>query len=148
MLDRARIEAMAEDFGFTLVRPERLTVPEQIALFGGAGVIAGEYGSALHNSVFSAPGTAICALRGNARHPSLVQSGIGTAMGQETGYVFGRAEGTGAAQAFHIEPRHFGLAMALLRMREEGRAGEAHSPARRAAPPSRNRIRAMACAGT
>jgi capsular polysaccharide biosynthesis protein len=123
MLNRDRIESIAEDQGFTLIRAESLSIPAQIALFSGASVIAGEYGSALHNSVFAPPGTAICALRGTTRDPSLVQSGIATALSQNTGYVFGRTEGVGATQTFHVEEHLATLALALVRMREEGRPG-------------------------
>ena len=52
-------------------------------------MIVGEYGSALHTSLFSRPGTTVCALRGSMGHPGFIQSGFGQALGQPTGYVFG-----------------------------------------------------------
>jgi capsular polysaccharide biosynthesis protein len=126
--NRDQIEAMAEDAGFTMVQPETRSVPEQIALFTRARIIAGEYGSALHNAIFAAPGATICALRGTARHPSLVQSGIATALGQNLGYVFGATEGQEATQSFSVDPANVALALALLRMRE-ARPGPCPRPA-------------------
>lgn len=89
LLNRQRIEAMAAGAGFTMVAPETMPLIEQIHLFAGAREVIGEYGSAMHNTIFSPPGTVVCGLRGNAVHPGFIQSGIGEALGQPTGYVFG-----------------------------------------------------------
>jgi capsular polysaccharide biosynthesis protein len=88
-----------------------------MAVFRSAAMIVGEYGSALHNAVFSGPGAVVCALRGTARHPSLVQSGIATAMGQDLGYVFGSTDGTETQQAFCVAENSFTTALELLRLR-------------------------------
>ena len=114
--NRERIEAMAQEDGFTMIEPETLTVPDQIALFTGARIIAGEYGSALHNAVFAGPGATICALRGTARHPSLVQSGIATALGQNLGYVFGATDGDETHHAFAVDDAACALALGLVRL--------------------------------
>lgn len=89
LLNRARIEAMAAGAGFTVISPETMPLIQQIHLFAGAREIIGEYGSALHNSLFSPQGTIVAGLRGNAVHPGFIQSGIAEALGQPTGYVFG-----------------------------------------------------------
>jgi capsular polysaccharide biosynthesis protein len=117
LVNRARIEAIAAEHGLAVLRPEELGLAEQIASFRSAGLIVGEYGSALHNTVFSGPGAVVCALRGTARHPSLVQSGIATAMGQDLGYVFGQTEGIETQQAFCVAENSFKKALELLRLR-------------------------------
>jgi capsular polysaccharide biosynthesis protein len=45
--------------GVPVVAPERLSWAEQIALFRNATLVVGEYGSALHNAIFSGAGTRI-----------------------------------------------------------------------------------------
>jgi capsular polysaccharide biosynthesis protein len=130
--NRDRIEAMAVAAGFTMVQPETLTVPQQIALFAGARIVAGEYGSALHNAIFAGPGATICALRGTARHPSLVQSGIATALGQNLGYVFGPTDGAEATQSFTVDEANWALALEVVK---EARRGLRPSTPLGAAPP-------------
>jgi capsular polysaccharide biosynthesis protein len=121
LVNRARIEAIAAEHGLAVMRPEDLSLTDQIALFTSADILAGEYGSALHNVIFAGAGAAVCALRGTSRHPSLVQSGIATALAQEVGYVFGATEGGEAEQAFCVEEAHFHLALELLQLRQTSR---------------------------
>jgi capsular polysaccharide biosynthesis protein len=90
--NRARIEKMATAAKFNLISPERLSLLEQLRLFTGAREIMGEYGSALHGSMFSSEGTVVCALRGTGGHPGFIQSGMAIALGQPTGYVFGQVQ--------------------------------------------------------
>jgi capsular polysaccharide biosynthesis protein len=111
LTNRAEIESIAAAEGLRVVRPETLTVAGQIALFSTARVLCGEYGSGLHNAVFAAPGAVVCALRGNSRHPDFVQSGLGTALRQDVGYVFGSTEGQDVRQDFVIEEQLFKQAM-------------------------------------
>lgn len=59
---RALFEEMAVARGYEIVCPEDLSIAEQIALFDSAACIVGEYGSALHNSIFMRPGTTVGAL--------------------------------------------------------------------------------------
>jgi capsular polysaccharide biosynthesis protein len=115
LVNRNEIEAMARHCGLAPVRPEMLSIGEQIGLFSGARLIVGEYGSALHNAVFAAPGAAVCALRGTSGHPSFVQSGIATALGQDLGYVFGDTGGQDVQQSFSIAGRYFVQAINILR---------------------------------
>ncbi|MDE2514449.1 MAG: glycosyltransferase family 61 protein [Rhodospirillales bacterium] len=56
---RAAMEAIAAARGFEIVAPESLPFAEQVALFRGARIVAGEYGSGMHNTIFSAPGTVV-----------------------------------------------------------------------------------------
>ena len=53
---RAAFEQMAAVRGFEIVRPEAMDFADQVALFRSASHVIGEYGSALHSSVFSPPG--------------------------------------------------------------------------------------------
>jgi capsular polysaccharide biosynthesis protein len=89
LANRARIEELARQGGFAIVAPETMPLLEQLRLFAGATHIMGEYGSALHGSLFSPSGTVVCGLRGDALHPHFIQSGIGQVLGQPTGYVMG-----------------------------------------------------------
>lgn len=89
LTNQAEIERMARKAGFHFVQPELLSLLEQVRLFAGARALIGEYGSALHGSLFSAPGCRVVALRGSTVQPGFIQSGIGAALGQPTGYVFG-----------------------------------------------------------
>lgn len=59
LVNEVEIEAIFERYGFRIVHPELLPIEEQIALFGGAGMIAGLGGSAMHNTVFSLPDTKV-----------------------------------------------------------------------------------------
>jgi len=113
LVNRGEIEHVAAARGLRVVRPEVMTVAEQVALFSAAALICGEYGSGLHNAVFAAPGTVVCALRGTSRHPSFVQSGIATALRQDVGYVFGATEGQDVRQSFAVDATRFGLALRL-----------------------------------
>jgi capsular polysaccharide biosynthesis protein len=122
LVNRERMEAIAAEHGLTVLRPEEMGLSEQIAVFRSAGLIVGEYGSALHNSVFSGAGAIVCALRGTARHPSLVQSGIATAMGQDVAYVFGKTEGVETHQAFCVAEKCFTKALELMSVRQAGDA--------------------------
>jgi capsular polysaccharide biosynthesis protein len=57
------IEDMARsEFGFEIVRPEDLPLPEQVARISSAAVVAGFAGSALHSSVFMRQGSTLIEL--------------------------------------------------------------------------------------
>ncbi len=112
--NRAQIEQEAKRRGLTPVRPETLPLATQIALFRQARLLVGEYGSALHNSVFGGAGVAVGALRGTSAHPGYYQSGIATSLDQQAGYVFGDTSGQDVEQAFTIDPGAFHQAMDIL----------------------------------
>ena len=123
LVNRLAIEAIATEHGLAVMRPEKLSLSDQIDLFASADLIAGEYGSALHNTIFAGAGAAVCALRGTARHPSLVQSGLATALNQEVGFVFGGTEGREADQGFYVDETYFRLAIQLMQMRKRAAPG-------------------------
>jgi hypothetical protein len=62
ILNEDEVEGVFADLGFTIVHPQELSIREQICLYAGAEVIAGEYSSALHNSIFSPAGTKVISL--------------------------------------------------------------------------------------
>jgi hypothetical protein len=100
------IEDLFRDRGFTIVHPEQLGIREQLALFSRASFIAGSYGSALHNSLFSPPGTRVLSLN----WINNLQSGICTLRNQPVGYVVPRggtfvisaAQSSGGLATFEI----------------------------------------------
>lgn len=116
LVNRQAIEQLAADAGYAIVRPESLPLHDQLAMFASAKCIVGEYGSALHGSLFSASGTTVCPLRASARHPGFLQSGLCQAMDQKIGYVFGSAAEHDIEQEFVIQVKDFETALALIDM--------------------------------
>ena len=116
LLNRRGIEQIAVDRGYTVVRPETLSITDQLTMLSRARCIVGEYGSALHGSLFAPPGTVVCALRASARHPGFLQSGLCQAMGQKIGYVFGSAGEHDVEQKFSIPEDEFSTALTLVDM--------------------------------
>jgi capsular polysaccharide biosynthesis protein len=116
LVNRDEIESEAERAGFSIVRPETLTFPQQISLFRQADVLCGEYGSGLHGVIFSRPGTVVCAIRGSSQHPGWFQSGIGQVFGHPTGYLIGETPQEAVHQQFSISLRalHVGLDLCYL----------------------------------
>jgi capsular polysaccharide biosynthesis protein len=115
-LNRQAIEKIAADRGYALVRPETLSMVDQINMFSRAESIVGEYGSALHGSLFAPSKTVVCALRATAHHPGFLQSGLCQAMGQKIGYVFGAAGWHDVEQEFSIPEDDFKTALTLVDM--------------------------------
>jgi capsular polysaccharide biosynthesis protein len=114
--NRARIEALASAAGYCTVYPERLPLPDQIALFATATHIAGEYGSALHLALFAPPGSITCALRGASHHPGFVQSSLAAAFNQQIGYVLGHTPEHAGDHPFEIEPDAFSRALESMEL--------------------------------
>jgi capsular polysaccharide biosynthesis protein len=112
LMNRADIEAMAERAGFAVVHPETMPLLQQFAMFREAEAVIGEYGSALHSSIFSERQPIVCALQGAGPFATYLQSGIGHALGQPTGYVFGRE--VDEDRAFRIEPEAFAACLELV----------------------------------
>ena len=91
LAERAAFEAAALARGFEQVRPERMSVPEQVALFRSAATILGEYGSGLHGTLFAPVGTSVISLRDNGLDLGFLQSSLDHALGHAGGYVIGSA---------------------------------------------------------
>jgi O-antigen biosynthesis protein WbqL len=109
LVNEPELEGVAAEFGFRIVRPETLPWREQVALFAGARVIAGEFGSGLHNTIFSPPGSAVVALNCIGE----IQSRIANFRRQDIGYVLpddGRPRGfrsDGGLQRYRVDPTDF-----------------------------------------
>jgi hypothetical protein len=113
-LNRADIEAVATECGLAIVYPEQMPFRRQVPLFRQARLIVGEYGSALHGSIFAPPGTVICGLRGSGFHPGFIQSGIGHVLGQPTGYVFGQTTPDDPHMSFTVPPEEFRACLEVI----------------------------------
>ncbi len=111
--NRYRIEAIAERRGYRVAMIEQMGFAERAALFARAGRIVGPYSTALHHSVFAAPGTTVCALRSTRREPGTLQTGIGQAAGQRTGYVFGAPDEAGG---YAVDETDFRRALELMEL--------------------------------
>ena len=107
MMNREPLQALAEAAGFTCLQPEKMSLPEQIAMFAGAREITGEYGSAFHTALFSPPGTIVCGLRGSQTHPGFLQTAMGEVLGQPTGYVFGQSGAGPQGSDYTVDEKHF-----------------------------------------
>lgn len=57
LINEVEVENAFQDFGFEVVYPELLSLPEQISLFRHASLIAGPGGSNMYNLVYAASGT-------------------------------------------------------------------------------------------
>ncbi|MDR3520673.1 MAG: glycosyltransferase family 61 protein [Acidocella sp.] len=116
LTNRAEIEAIAAAHGFYIFHPEILDIAQQVAVFRSARQIVGEYGSGMHGSMFSSPGTTVCLLRGTAYHPGFLQSGLCQVLQQPCGYVFGAAPIDALNYDFTVDPEDFHAALELLRL--------------------------------
>jgi tetratricopeptide (TPR) repeat protein len=107
LFNRDELIEIAKSFDFEIIAPETLPLIEQWRCFASANLIVGEYGSALHSSIFSRPGTVVCCLRGSPDVPGYLQSGIGEIHEQPTGYVFGEPCMNGSDGAYVIDAGTF-----------------------------------------
>ncbi|PIB90529.1 DUF563 domain-containing protein [Caulobacter sp. FWC2] len=109
MENEAEIEAVAQDLGLTLLRPETIPWEEQARIFSRARVVAGEFGSGLHNALLSPEGCQVVSLNWLVE----VQSRIGNFRRHDIGYILpadGRARLhsiEAQAQPFSIDPDAF-----------------------------------------
>jgi capsular polysaccharide biosynthesis protein len=109
LANQNEIESIATSEGLELVKPETLSIPEQINLFASAELIVGEFGSAMHNALFSPPGTTVLCLN----WINGLQSRIAQLKRQRVGYLLPSnsapvqyVEGA-PAQTYHINPQRF-----------------------------------------
>lgn len=98
MTNEAEIEAVAQDLGLTLLRPETLPWEQQARLFSRARVVAGEFGSGLHNALLSPAGCQVVSLNWLVE----VQSRIGNFRRHDVGYIL---PDDGQARLHTIEPQ-------------------------------------------
>ena len=107
LVNRDEIIELARARGFHIMLPEKLPLVEQWRYFASADIVVGEYGSALHSSIVCHTGTIMCCLRGTTTNPGYLQSGIGEALSQPTGYIFGKSDGSPNMARYIIEPEIF-----------------------------------------
>ncbi len=112
--NREEIERLVVDRGFSVVEPSSYSILEQIAIFKEVKQLVGEYGSALHNVIFSQPGISVCALRGSSYHPAFIQSGIADSLNQNIGYIFGETPIDAWEQVYTIDTNNLKLALDWL----------------------------------
>lgn len=132
MENEAEIEAIAKDLGLTLLRPETLPWERQATIFSRARVVAGEFGSGLHNALLSPEGCQVLSLNWVAD----VQSRIANFRRHDIGYILpedGLARLHSIAprkQPFRIDPEAFrrGLDLALERAEAPAASAEARAP--------------------
>ena len=126
LVNEPELETAAAERGFEIVRPEALSWREQVSLFAGARVITGEFGSGLHNTLFSPAGAKVVALNCIGD----IQSRIANFRRHDIGYVL---PDDGEARVFHpdrpvqrfrIDPREFGERLDLATAAAEGRAAQ------------------------
>ncbi|MCQ8241990.1 glycosyltransferase family 61 protein [Rhizosaccharibacter radicis] len=86
---RAYLEQQAIDRGFEIICPEEMTLRQQIERFSDAGIVIGEYGSALHNTLFSGPRVVV----GSIRYPNSIQTRIAALCGQHVLYLIPDIDG-------------------------------------------------------
>lgn len=108
LAQRAELEERARVRGYEIVRPERLSVLEQVALFRSAGTLVGEYGSGLHGSLFTPPGATVVAFRDNGIELGFLQNSLDHALGHASGYVFGSSRD--AEGFFSVRPQDIDFA--------------------------------------
>ncbi|OYX03537.1 MAG: capsular biosynthesis protein [Caulobacter vibrioides] len=96
--NEAEIEGLAQEAGLTLVRPETLGWDQQVRLFSRARLVAGEFGSGLHNALLSPQGCQVVSLNWLVE----VQSRIGNFRRHDIGYIL---PADGQARLYSIEPQ-------------------------------------------
>lgn len=98
-------EIAAGEFGFTVLRPETLLWPLQIELFRNAQVVVGEFGSGMHNTIFSNEGVHVGCIGVN----NLTQTYIGALRKQTNVYLAVDARENGA---FEVDEEKFRVFLA------------------------------------
>jgi O-antigen biosynthesis protein WbqL len=127
MTNEAEIEAIAQDLGLTLLRPETIPWEEQARIFSRARVVAGEFGSGLHNALLSPAGCQVVSLNWLVE----VQSRIGNFRRHDVGYILpddGRPRlhtVEPQSQPFRIDPAEFRAKLGLAVERAEAKAAMA-----------------------
>ena len=111
LANRAAIEQIAVEAGFTVVQPELLSHAEQIASFRNVRQVVGEYGSGLHNVMFGGRPIMTCALRGSSVHPGFIQSALSEVFGQSIGYVLAPTPLEAVEQVPEIQEHAFRIAL-------------------------------------
>jgi capsular polysaccharide biosynthesis protein len=85
LVGEEQVEKCVKDRGFAIVRPELMSWPQQVCMFARAETVMGEFGSGLHNTVFSPRSTLNIVLSNSMM--SWTQSAIAAMRGQPLQYI-------------------------------------------------------------
>lgn len=102
MTNHAEVEALFAGNGFEVVSPETLPLSEQVQLFANAKIIAGEAGSAMHNSVWAGEECRFLNLQ-SARQSHFIQSSLCKHFGQTLVNLWGETETQDWGSAFKVD---------------------------------------------
>jgi O-antigen biosynthesis protein WbqL len=124
LANEAEIEGVARDLGLTILRPETRSWAEQARIFSRARVVAGEFGSGLHNALLSPEGCQVVSMNWLVE----VQSRIANFRRHDVGYIL-PADGEARLytitpqknQPFTIDPDEFRRKLGLAVERAEAR---------------------------
>lgn len=95
IVNEHEITLSLEQIGFEIFHPQQHSLEDQIAAFNGAKILVGEYGSGMHNALFSPDGTIVLSIN----WLNLVQQAIGINFGHKNAFVFTPNKGHGAQQS-------------------------------------------------
>lgn len=104
MTNSAEAVRLFEAAGFEVIFPEDFNIQEQIRIFQSATVVAGEAGSALHNSVFSDTDLTVISLQ-SARQNHFIQSSMCARFGQKSITVFAESKTSDWSSDFTVDLR-------------------------------------------
>ena len=90
MLNEVEIQQILSKAGFTTIFPEMLSLQQQINLIQDSEVIIGEFGSALHNSLFGNSELTVISLCGN-HIQDLIQHRVCGLRNQRSNYIYGES---------------------------------------------------------
>jgi O-antigen biosynthesis protein WbqL len=105
-VNQAEIISIAREKGFEIVDPSSLAMRDQASLFAESAIVAGEFTSALHNTIFSPPGTATISIN----RVNIYQWLIANACGHYLDYVTpegGNVEFSLELTNFQVSPADF-----------------------------------------
>ena len=88
LINREEVESCFQAEEYDIIYPEKYNLVEQVNIFSNIKALAGEDGSALHNSIFMDEGTTVICLKGKKNH-SIIQGSLCFAMGQNISYAIG-----------------------------------------------------------
>jgi O-antigen biosynthesis protein WbqL len=88
LANAAQLEKLAVEMGFSIIRPEALSWRRQVEIFSHAEVVAGEFGSGMHNTLFAPRNAKVVCLNWLVE----VQSRISNFRGQRVGYVMPKGD--------------------------------------------------------
>ncbi len=96
----AYVEDILKEANFTTIVPARMSMVNQIGLFGQAEIIVGEDSSALHNSVWATQELKTVVLSAPSRH-NILHHSLAKLLGQKCRYLYGHKQ-TGSY--FELDP--------------------------------------------